>query len=174
MFARLRNAYGSRRVVRWAVDGTVLLVVVVVVGAWQTRNHLSGACPDFAWPRLDSGATVTRASLGGKPTLLVFWAPWCGVCKAESQNVSWVQRLVGERANVVSVASSFRSVGDVQQYVRDRGVDYPVLLAPEGVGGQFGVEAFPTAYFLDGEGRIRHSVVGYTTTAGMLWRLFVP
>ena len=62
MFARLRNAYGSRRVVRWAVDGTVLLVVVVVVGAWQTRNHLSGACPDFAWPRLDSGATVTRAS----------------------------------------------------------------------------------------------------------------
>jgi hypothetical protein len=96
------------------------------------------------------------------------------VCGAESQNVSWVQRVVGQRANVVSVASSFRSVGDVQQYVRERGVDYPVLLAPEGVGGQFGLEAFPTAYFLDAEGRIRHSVVGYTTTAGMLWRLFVP
>jgi thiol-disulfide isomerase/thioredoxin len=174
MRERLRTAYRSRRLVRWAVDGAVLVALVLVVGAWQTRNHLAGACPDFALPRLDSGSTVTRASLGGKPTLLVFWAPWCGVCKAESQNVSWVQRLVGDRANVVSVANSFRSVAEVQQYVHDHGVDYPVLLASEGLSGQFAVEAFPTAYFLDADGHIRHSVVGYTTTAGMLWRLFVP
>jgi thiol-disulfide isomerase/thioredoxin len=169
---RFRAAYASKRAFRWAVDGVALLLLLTIVGLWQTRHHPVGASPDFAWPRLGSGEVLSRASLGGKPTLLLFWAPWCGVCKAESKNVSRVQRLVGSHANVVSVATSFRSVDDVQRYVDERNVDYPVLLAND--TREFAVEVYPTAFFIDGEGRIRHSVVGYTTTFGLVWRLFVP
>lgn len=170
-WARVRDAYRHRRLVRWSVDALALVGVLSGVGLWQTRHHVRGEAPAFSFPLLDTGAQVSRADLGGKPTLLVFWAPWCTVCKAESQNVSWVRSLVGAHANVVSVVSSYQSRAEVQAYVREHAVDYPVLLGDEATAAQFAVEAFPTVYFLDAQGRISGSAVGYSTTAGLVLRL---
>lgn len=164
------RALRSRWWFRWGTDLLVLLAVVLAIGLYQTRGHLAGPAPAFALQGLD-GREVTLASLKGKPTLLAFWAPWCGVCKTESQNLSWVQKLVGSHARVLSVASAWEDVSQVQAYVQQRGVDYPVLLDHVGLSRTFNVEAFPTVYFLDEDGNIKGSAVGYTTTLGLLARL---
>jgi thiol-disulfide isomerase/thioredoxin len=172
-WTRLRDAYRTRRLVRWSADLLGLLAIVLVAGLWQTRHHAWGDAPAFSLPALQGGPEVSLASLGGKPTMLVFWAPWCTVCKAESQNVSWVRSIVGSRANVVSVAASYRAVADVQAYVHEKGVDYPVVLGDDATVARFAVDAFPTVYFLDARGRISGSAVGYATTGGLLARLAV-
>jgi thiol-disulfide isomerase/thioredoxin len=152
----------------------MLLAIVLGIGLWQTRHHPSGLAPDFALPQLGSEGLVTRQSLVGRPTMLVFWAPWCGVCKAEFSSVSWVRSLVGERARVLSVVASYRSVAEVESSVKEHGLDFPVLLADDATTERFKVEAFPSVFFLDADGRIKHSAAGYTTTVGLLWRLFSP
>lgn len=173
MISRFRQLYRERRAVRWATDGVLLLAVIVGITAWQTRQHLHDVpAPAFTLTTL-AGPQVSIDSLKGKKTLLYLWAPWCGVCKAESQNVSWVRALVGERANVVSIVSSFQQVGDVERYVSEHGVQYPVLLGDESVEQAFHVQAFPTLYFLDENGRIVRSATGYTTTLGLWWRLML-
>lgn len=171
--ARFQAAYRTRRSVRWGTDLLAMLVVVLIISAWQTRHHRSGVVPEFSLPRLDTGALVTSADLRGKPTMLVFWAPWCGVCRAEKPNIGWVQSLVGDHANVLSVVASYQSKAEVQHQVDEQAMRYPVLLGSDSLTQTFAVEAFPTVYFLDSNGTIRHSVTGYTTTFGLLWRLFI-
>jgi thiol-disulfide isomerase/thioredoxin len=171
-FERLRTA-GQRPFVRLLVEVGVLLLIVSAVGAFQGRGLLQGGTEPSvkALPSLD-GATVTLASLRGRPVLLAFWAPWCGLCGAEAQNLAWVRKLAGDSAHVVTVAAS-GGEAEVRDFVRAHGVEGPVLLADDEVVRRFAVDVFPTVYFLDPQGRIKRSVVGYTTTAGLLLRLFL-
>ena len=168
-FAALKTRYRQSTPFRWAVDLTVLLAIVLGLGLYQTRNHPRGAAPSYTFTTLDQ-APVTLSSLAGKPTLLAVWAPWCGVCKAESGNVSRAHAWLGDRANVVSVATAFNDVTEVRQYMSAQGVDYPVLLAAEDFQRVMHVEAFPTVFILDRQGRIVSSMQGYTTTLGLVFR----
>lgn len=159
--------------VRFALELGALMLVAALIGLWQTRGHLTGPAPAFTLETLD-GQTLGLESLKGKPALIAFWAPWCGVCKVESRNFSWAKKVIGDRAHVISVASAFDHVAEVQGYVKDQGVDYPVLLDRADLSQKFKVEAYPTVYFLDGEGNVKRSAVGYTTTGGLLLRLILP
>ena len=170
MLQRLRDRYRTKKTFRWAVDLCAVLIILVAVGAYQTRNHPRGAAPAYTFTTPDQ-QSVALSSLTGKPTLIAVWAPWCGVCKAESGNVSRVHSWLGARANVVSVATGFNDVSEVRQYMTAQGVDYPVLLAQDDFQRVMHVEAFPTVFVLDSQGRIVSSTQGYTTTLGMMWRV---
>lgn len=167
---RLKAAYDSRRSLRWAFDAALMVTILVGVGLWQTRAHVQGGpVPAFSL-EAQVGAPVSSTTLTGKPTLLAFWAPWCTVCETESKNLSWVQRLVGDRARVLSVATAYQQRAQVNEYTQRNEVDYPVLLDEADLAEQLHVSSFPTVYFLDERGHIKGSVVGYTTTAGLLLR----
>jgi len=102
-----------------------------------------------------------------------FGARGGGGARPVSPAVSGVRSLVGDRAHVVSVASEYGSLAEVQDYVDDVGADYPVLLGGKKAARDFQVRAFPTVFFVDSDGNIDGSVVGYSTTAGLLARLLL-
>lgn len=166
LLARLRQHRGARI----ALEVAWVLAIVLAVSAFQARGHLdAGTAPELTLPSLD-GAPVSLAALRGRPAMLVFWAPWCGVCKAQADNVERVRRLAGARAHVVTIAASFDDLAEVRREAGTHG-DAPVLLADDATVKAFRVDAFPTVYFLDREGRVKRSAAGYTSTLGMLLRL---
>jgi thiol-disulfide isomerase/thioredoxin len=171
--SRLRALYRERRAFRWAVELLALALIVLGISVWQTRHHVRGAAPSLRLATLDGRPTTLAAATGGKRALVYVWAPWCGVCKAESQNVRWVRSLLGSRAQVVSIATGFEHVDEVRRYMADHAVDYPVLLDDGSAARALKVEAFPTTYFVDEAGNLSGSVAGYTTTFGLWWRTIV-
>lgn len=167
---RLRALYRERRAFRWGVELLAIALAIFAISAWQTRHHVRGPAPALRLTTLDGAPTTLAQATGGKKALVYVWAPWCGVCKAQSQNVRWVRSMVGSRAQVLSIATGFDHVDEVRRYMADHAVDYPVLLDDGAAARALQVQAFPTTYFVDAEGKISGSVAGYTTTLGLWWR----
>lgn len=159
---------------RWGVELAMLAAIFFGVSAWQTRHLLSRAqpAPQVALTRMADGQPTSLEALRGKKTALVLWAPWCGVCKAEVGALNALAESLGEDAQLVSVALSYEDRADVERFVREQDVRYPVLLGDARATKALRVSAFPTIYILDAQGRISASVVGYTPSWTLRLRLW--
>lgn len=160
---------------RWFKIVREVLIVAVIFGAaaiWRSWDHVStgAAAPPFELATLE-GTVVNSNDLRGKPVMLYFWATWCGVCSTVSPNIDSVHGSAGDDAHVLSINVDSGPKSKVQKYVDERGVTYPVLLGDHDLTDKFGVSAFPTLYFLDADGRVVTSTVGYTSTLGARLRL---
>ncbi len=71
---------------------------------------------------------------------------------------------------MISVAAAYEDVADVRRAMRDHRIDVPVLLGDEGFTRRMGVNAFPTVFVLDAQGRVVSSTQGYTSTLGLVLR----
>jgi peroxiredoxin len=165
--ARLEQAR-NKTWVRWAMDLSLFAVVFLAIMAFQTRHLLDSGieAPDFTLRTVD-GQLVSKADLIGKPTLLYFWAPWCGVCKVQSPTLSSFHKSKGDDVNVYGIVIDYGSVEEIKAFIEREGIEYPVLLGTWETSGYYRVNSFPTLYYLDAEGQIRRTVIGYTTGLGL-------
>lgn len=155
----------------WGRDLLLFVLLVTAIGMFQARNLVpTGETLDIEELTLYEGGTVSLEELEGKPTMLVLWAPWCGVCGAQSSNVSRIKSWLGDRVQVYSVALDYQNDETVQKFIDKHHVDYPVILGDDALAKELQVSAFPSLYVLNKEGRIKHRASGYTTTFGLLWR----
>lgn len=166
-YERLRQ----KRWVRWTMDLILFAVAFMAITMWQGRELVDPGTPAPEFVLHDmQGNTHSLQDYRGKTTFVVFWAPWCPVCGAEVGNINRAKSWLGDRVNVVSVVLDYQGHQDIQKFIDDHGVNYPVLLGNEGVQQDYHLTGFPTVYVIDADGKVEHTVVGYTTTMGMLWR----
>lgn len=112
--------------------------------------------PTIALPGLD-GTPRSLADFRGKLLLVNFWATWCEPCRRE---IPLLQGLRRERAKdgleIVGIALDHRR--DVEKYVQEHGMRYPVLVGEK--GGLEAVNALgmdtvlPFSVFADRRGQI--------------------
>jgi thiol-disulfide isomerase/thioredoxin len=141
-----------------------IVAALLFVGFHAARRTNNGSdsldptgkpAPDFTLQTLD-GKNVTLSSLRGKGVLLNFWATWCGPCKIEMPWFVELQKEYGPQGlQIVGVAMDDSSTQDIQTFVKEMGVNYPVLLGKEAVGQAYGgVDVLPTTFFIDRNGDI--------------------
>jgi peroxiredoxin len=125
----------------------------------QTSNLKSA--PDFSLKDAN-GATVKLSDYRGKVLLLNFWATWCGPCKIE---IPWFmtfeQQYKNQGFEVLGVAMDDDGWAAVKPYVADRKFNYRVVLGNDSVAAAYGgVDALPTTFVINQEGRILASHIG--------------
>jgi thiol-disulfide isomerase/thioredoxin len=156
---------------RWLGELLILVAIVGAVTVWQNRDLPEGAAPPLAGLRNDgvSEDLAQKVGAGKTATLVVFWATWCPVCRAERGNIL----AVAEDWPVVSVALDSGDAATVTQYLKAHDIPLPAIVdADSALAGAWHVRGVPAHFVVDPVGNIRFRVVGYATTLGLRARLW--
>ena len=162
-----------KRAARWVLQLGVMVLPAIAIYAWQTRDLLPAgerlAAPPFELRQL-AGAPFRASSLDGRPAVLYFFAPWCGVCAASAAQLRWFERWSAGSVQVVLVALDYGSPAEVEDYARRHALTMPVLLGDAAVAQAYRIRGFPTYYVLDAESRVAARDFGFSTAPGLWWR----
>ncbi|HVU34324.1 MAG TPA: TlpA disulfide reductase family protein [Opitutaceae bacterium] len=158
-----------------ANEGTVHAAPVAIpadtasttMAAGGTSGSLPVLGPAPAWKLKDlDGHTVSSDQFKGKVLVVDFWATWCPPCREEIPGYVDLYKKYGKDGlAIVGVSLDQTGVQGVKDFVTKYGVAYPVVMGDDAVVSAFGgMEAIPTTFLIDRDGRIRDKKVGAEPT----------
>jgi peroxiredoxin len=154
----------------------IALGIAVRAGTPDTRGvaRLVGrAAPDFTLRAERDGTRlpglVRLGDLRGKSALVVFVYSLCPHCGATAQAVRDAAAAEGGTFQAFYVDSPAETPSIAGSYAARLGLDAPLLLDSGGaVAARYGITAYPVTLLLDGNGIIRHVLVGEVSTTTLL------
>lgn len=113
------------------------------------------------------GEEMNFASFLGKGPLLVnFWALWCEPCKQEMKAFKLLtDKFKAEGVSMISInTDQVKSLAKVRAYVATQGLDFPMLVDPDGDIARdiFSMESLPYSLILMPDGSVYRKHIGYT------------
>jgi len=112
--------------------------------------------PDFTVYDIEGGE-VRLSDFEGKPTVVNFWASWCGPCQMEMPDFQDKFLELGESVNFLMVNmtdGSRETLETASAFIAEQGYTFPVFYDTQvDAAMAYGVNSLPTTYFIDAEGR---------------------
>ncbi len=147
-----------------------LIVAFVIFGGqfFINRGLISGVPPQINSRTMDGQEVMSRIEKG--PALIYFWAEWCGICNMMKASIASVLK------DYPGFTVSVRSGNDLQvrQYLNRHQLDWPVVNDRDSrIAKRYGVEGVPVLFFVNPEGKIIFSAVGFTSETGIRFRLML-
>lgn len=128
--------------------------------------------PPFSAPgfRMAAGAdgklAVQRERIDwkpGTPTVLSIWAPWCPHCQVELPKLARVMQDYPNVDLMTVVTAIGQEPGPTANgYLADHGLTFPVAVDDKAgtLAQMFGIQYFPTVYFVNGDGTVVQAATG--------------
>jgi len=151
------------------------VLIFLGLSHWQEREMLDSqsAIPVLSAVALD-GKTYQIPSASTKTTkktLLYFFAPWCNICHLSIGNLNILRGQIDEsELDIVIVALDWQSKEEVERFITEHELNFPVLLGNTDWQSQYKIQGFPSYYVIDHEGKVLSHSMGYSSSIGMLRR----
>jgi thiol-disulfide isomerase/thioredoxin len=116
------------------------------------------SAPPFKGVDFDGRAVDFPALAGGKPAIVVFWATWCGYCKAFMPYLKGIAAdYAAQGVKVVAInAKEDGRGGDPRAYVRGLGFSPIAVANGDSIAAAYGVQYIPGLMIVDGKGIVSY------------------
>lgn len=142
----------------------VVLAAGLIIYAFQPPKPLGegDTAPDVLLLMTD-GEQRALSSYRGKVVVLDFWATWCAPCRfTMPKMIDFHNRHKGENVEVIGVAVDVTSREEINQFIKEMGVNYPIAVDSNGeVKKAFEIKSLPTLFVIGKEGNILLRMEGY-------------
>lgn len=102
------------------------------------------------------GGAFSSGALAGKPSMVVFWASWCGPCRQEAPQIAKVAKEYGSTIDLIGVNAG-ESVAVAQRAASSMAISWPVVMDADGsIQKAFKVSGIPLVLIADKDGVVRH------------------
>ena len=149
---------------KFATIALMALLMLIAPPASQIGLRAQDVIVDFSLTDLN-GRQMKLSQYRGHPVILDFWATWCAPCRHQIPELKKLYEKYHRSRGLVVLGIACDTVQgegarSVKPFVRDFGINYPILLAETSVLDSFGVEAIPTTIFLSPQGAIVGHIMG--------------
>jgi thiol-disulfide isomerase/thioredoxin len=154
----------------WLRDGLIVLLLILAVRAWQHQDVVTGEPPALTGISL-AGQPIALSDFAGQPLLIHFFAPWCPVCVANHDNITHIAQHYPVLMVVVQTEAD-----ELARWLTDHPQDDPARMMNDPNGqwlSAFGAKALPTSVFIDAQGTISTTELGYISRLGLWLRLLM-
>lgn len=117
--------------------------------------------PDFSLKSVD-GKTVKLSDFKGKIVIIDFWATWCPPCRRGIPDLVAIQNEFKDKVVIVGISlDREKTIKDVPGFVKDYGINYPIVYGDEKVVTSYGgIQSIPTSFIVDKKGNVADMHVG--------------
>jgi thiol-disulfide isomerase/thioredoxin len=163
---------------RWVGRAILLaLFVIFALRVWSLRGQgllhpatpRGSLAPDVAGPLL-VGDRFRLSAERGHPVALVFWAPWCGPCRAELPGVERVAQALKtspHTARVIAVDTEGDRDNALEAAAK-LGLTLPIMLDDGRASSAYQVTMIPQTVIIDRDGRIAQLLRGGTSEDALM------
>lgn len=160
---------------KWSLKNIIkelLITVVMLFVISMVINHIRQPEINEDIYRLNlsdtHNTTIHFDAFEQEPLVVHFWATWCPTCKFEASNIA----RIAKQHNLISIAVNSGSNEKINAYMKEHGFSYTVVNDQDGaLAKKFNIGAYPTTLIYNGEGELKFTEVGYSTTLGLEARL---
>lgn len=153
----------------------VLLIAILIIASFAYNNLSKGNQPDLNQLKQSNeqvenstlpeftlidvdGNEVSSLDLLGKPTIINFWATWCGYCMKEMPDFQTAYETYGDKINFVMI-DSVDGIKETEEkgraYIDEKGYTFPVYFDTQREGViNCGVTGFPNTFFVSASGKV--------------------
>lgn len=155
---------------KWARDLLILAIILIVMRVWQQRDMPEAQPPALQAITLE-GKPYNLPRHPERPLLVHFWASWCPICRVEQDSIAAIAR---DHPGTLTLAMQSGKPDEVAQYLKQLGVNYPVVNDPDGtIAASWGVHSVPASFIIAPDGSVRFIEIGYTSEIGLRLRLWL-
>jgi len=116
--------------------------------------------PPFLLTDLD-GQPISTAAYRGKVVLINFWATWCPPCNEEIPEMIDLANKYKDTLQIIGVSMDDDPPSQVLAFARAKKMNYPIVMGSDKLSEEYGgVEALPTTFVLDTQGRVVQKHMG--------------